>query len=156
MDESGESVDDKFKADLYQREINRVVYLLKSYLRTRLLKITRHAKFILSKPELLVRLSGAEAELIASPYVELMDSHLHRSFLNGLPEKMQKLQGKVGEINIVSEPDTDEYIFCRVLESLGNVEISQDIIIPFEAGDIFAVRYQAIEEHLRQGKLQLV
>ena len=144
MDESGESVDDKFKADLYQREINRVVYLLKSYLRTRLLKITRHAKFILSKPELLVRLSGAEAELIASPYVELMDSHLHNSFLVNMPEKMQKLKVKL-EKSILCLSQT------QVIHLLSSVRIPRQRgdfsghHHSLEAGDIFAVRYQAIE-----------
>ncbi len=132
--------------------------MLKSYLRTRLMKITRHAKFIMSSDVLRGRLSNAEKELIAQPYVDLMDNHLQRSFLNDLPKQMQKLQGKVGEISMVSEPDLNEYIFCKVLESLGVVELSPNTSISIEmnAGDIFAVRYNAIQEFLREGKVHLV
>ena len=155
VDESGETVEEKFKSDLYQREIDRVVYMLKSYLRTRLIKITRHAKYILSQPELQARLSEAEAELVAKPYANLVDNHLERSFLNNLPKQLRKLKGKHGELSLVPEPDLNEYIFCHVLESLGQVEIL-DESLDMQAGEIFAVRYNTIKEFLSQGKVHLV
>ena len=155
VDESGETVEEKFKADLYQREINRVIYMLKSYLRTRLLKITRHAKFILSQPELQARLSEAEAELIAQPYANLVENHLNRSFLNNLPKQMRSLKGKHGDLSLVPEPDLNEYVFCHVLESLGQVEIL-DHPVDMDAGEIFALRYDTIREYLSQDKIHLV
>ena len=76
VDQAGETVDEKFKADLYQREINRVVYLLKSYLRTRFLKITRHAKYIMTSPTMMSKLSKKEAELVVIPYVKFTEGKL--------------------------------------------------------------------------------
>jgi GINS complex subunit 4 len=157
VDRAGETIEDKFKADLYQREINRVVYLLKSYLRTRFLKITRHAKFILTSNEMMSRLSKAEAELVVVPYVNLSETHLKSTFLNDLPEKFQGVSDKNGsDPSMIESPNLDEYVFCQVTEDVGQVQVSDDDIIDLNAGDIYAVRYRTIQGFLEEGKVHLV
>jgi|TARA_B110000091_G_C13736813_1_gene441505 hypothetical protein len=157
VDQAGETVEEKFKADLYQREINRVVYLLKSYLRARFLKITRHAKYILSSGEMMSKLSKAEAELVVVPYVNLKETHLKTTFLNDLPEKFQGVSDNTGsDPSMIDSPNLDEYVFCRVLDDIGTLRVSDDQDLELNVGDIYALRYSTIQGLLLQGKLHLV
>ena len=157
VDQAGETVEEKFKADLYQREINRVVYLLKSYLRARFLKITRHAKYILSSGEMMSKLSKAEAELVVVPYVNLKETHLKTAFLNDLPGKFQGVSDNTGsDPSMIDSPNLDEYVFCRVLDDIGTLRVSDDQDLELNVGDIYALRYSTIQGLLLQEKLHLV
>lgn len=159
VDLAGETVEEKFKADLYQMEINRVVYLLKSYLRTRFLKITRHAKFIVTSDEMMSKLSTAEAELVAKPYVNLKETHLRTTFLNDLPEKFQGVaenNNGSSDPSMIDSPNLDEYVFIRVLEDIGLLVLSENETIDLNINDIYVLRYSSIRNLLQQGKLHLV
>ena len=158
MDQAGDTVEAKFKADLYQREINRVTYLLKSYLRARFLKITRHAKYILTSEEMMTKLSRNERELVVVPYVNLKEAHLKSTFLNDLPVKFQGVQDKNGsDPSMIDSPNLDEYVFCHVTEDIGLLKVSEDQDpIDLNVGDIYALRYRSIQDLLQQGKLHLV
>lgn len=158
MDQAGDTVEAKFKADLYQREINRVTYLLKSYLRARFLKITRHAKYILTSEEMMSKLSRNERELVVVPYVNLKEAHLKSTFLNDLPVKFQGVQDKNGsDPSMIDSPNLDEYVFCHVTEDIGLLKVSEDQDpIDLNVGDIYALRYRSIQDLLQQGKLHLV
>ena len=156
MDQAGDTVEAKFKADLYQREINRVTYLLKSYLRARFLKITRHAKYILTSEEMMSKLSRNERELVVVPYVNLKEAHLKSTFLNDLPVKFQGVQDKNGsDPSMIDSPNLDEYVFCRVLEDIGVLMVDDDPI-ELNVGDIYALRYSNIRVLLEENKLHLV
>lgn len=73
--------------NLYKLEIERVEYLLRSYLRTRLLKIDRFYQYILTSEDESERekLSAHELEY-AVKYSKLITKQLNTSFLQFLPK----------------------------------------------------------------------
>ena len=62
----------------YELELERMRWLLRAYLRTRLLKINTHAFTILLSPGLKSRLTAAEVEY-AEGYVTLVEEHVKAS-----------------------------------------------------------------------------
>ena len=60
-----ENVDEALAASLYQMEIDRIKYLLASYLRTRLFKVEHYARHVMSDPELQSRLSKQVGNRVA-------------------------------------------------------------------------------------------
>ncbi|RUS23201.1 hypothetical protein BC937DRAFT_90785 [Endogone sp. FLAS-F59071] len=93
------SVDSKFMCMLYQMEMERVKFLIRSYLRTRLSKIERHTLHILRSDRYRGRLSYDET-LYAEQYHRLVEKHQFSSFLYTLPQAQQKQDERVGGLSM--------------------------------------------------------
>ena len=72
IDKVGATVFENFQANLYQQELNRVKFLLKSYLRTRFFKITQYAAHISADPEQMNRLAHAEQRIAQGPHAVIV------------------------------------------------------------------------------------
>ena len=92
VDDAKEQPDDMeaFGISLYQMEIDRVKYLLASYLRTRLRKIEKFVFHILGSEEEFSKLSSNEVAF-ASKYMEAVERHLKESCLDQIPDKFRGL-----------------------------------------------------------------
>ena len=92
VDDASEQPDDgeAFGISLYQMEIDRVKYLLASYLRMRLRKIEKFVFHILGSEEEFSKLSPNEVEF-ASKYQEAVERHLKESCLDQIPDKFRSL-----------------------------------------------------------------
>eukprot|EP01027_Heterolobosea_sp_BB2_P015760 GEZU01022538.1.p1 GENE.GEZU01022538.1~~GEZU01022538.1.p1 ORF type:complete len:177 (+),score=30.54 GEZU01022538.1:128-658(+) len=113
-----DDVKEAFRANIYQLEVDRVQYLLKSYLRERLKKIEKYAQYILSTKEMKKRLSPQELKF-AEAYLALEQRHFQTSLLDHLPEGFK-------EPGPVMKPQLGAYVYCRVKENVGNIQISDD------------------------------
>ncbi|KAJ1842314.1 GINS complex subunit, partial [Coemansia sp. RSA 2703] len=85
-----------FVGNILQMDVDRVRFLVRSYLRARLVKIEMHAKHYLAEPTYRERLSQAELEY-ARGFVELDVGHVRRSFLDQLPPHLRGLDEVGGE-----------------------------------------------------------
>lgn len=56
---------------------------------------------------------------------------------------------------MVVEPNMDAPVFCKVLETIGHVQIGQDEAL-FEKDGNFFLHYKDIKPLLKQGKVRLV
>lgn len=89
-------------------------------------------------------------------YGELLERHLRRTVLDHLPKDAWK---KLDEPEMIDSPNLDEFVFCKVLES---VEI--DNSMPGEESDIdkhaegtcLIVRYSAIQQLVLEGKIEML
>ncbi|THH14749.1 hypothetical protein EW146_g5628 [Bondarzewia mesenterica] len=84
------SEDEHFRIMLAQTEIERVKFIVRSYLRIRLHKIEKYARYIAATPEIQTRLSQTEVNH-AKRYAKLTEDHFHISVLRSLPEHQQSL-----------------------------------------------------------------
>ncbi|KAI8390965.1 uncharacterized protein BYT42DRAFT_542599 [Radiomyces spectabilis] len=154
MEDMSSTVENKFISMVYQTEIERIKYLVKSYLRTRLHKIE---KFTLQ----LLRTSGYD--LIMSPqeiiyarrYQELLEAHNHESFLHLLPRSQHRQDESHGGLNMVTTADMEAPVFCRVMENVGQVSLGGESQL-LEKGEIYIVRYSDIKHLVQDGRLQLI
>jgi GINS complex subunit 4 len=87
---ASQSDDGNWRSNVYLMELDRINYVLRCYLRTRLEKIELHVIYILKSPEYRQRLSGAEMEF-ARNYADLLQQHFVKSALNNLPSQLRGL-----------------------------------------------------------------
>ncbi|KAJ2855917.1 GINS complex subunit [Coemansia erecta] len=109
-------------ANILQMDVDRAKFLVRSYLRTRLDKIERHARHYLSEPKYRERLAQSELDY-AKGFVELDNGHVRRSFLDQLPPHLRGLEEVSAEgLDMVTRPDVDEAVFCRVRATVGEFQ----------------------------------
>ncbi|CAK4674431.1 hypothetical protein LEN26_000184 [Aphanomyces euteiches] len=140
-----------FANKLYQMEIDRIKYMLASYLRIRLMKIEQHTIHILNESQ--DKLSQGEVEY-AQQYHALYVSHCNDLILSKFPEDQQKLD----EDHMVDAPDLDAFVFCQSTEDIGNVQIDDRGAEHVNArkDDRHVLRYCVIRSLVEQGKMKLL
>ncbi|KAI7904921.1 uncharacterized protein BX663DRAFT_501044 [Cokeromyces recurvatus] len=143
-----------FESMVYQTEVERIKYLLKSYLRVRLFKIEKLTLYILRQPNLREILSPQEIDY-ARRYQELVESHNHKTFLHQLPRSQHKQDEVFVDMSMVVEPNLNAPVFCQILDNIGHVEIDGDNVL-FELRDIYILRYNDIRSYLREKKVKLI
>ncbi|KAF7795921.1 hypothetical protein EIP86_007088 [Pleurotus ostreatoroseus] len=91
------SEDEHFRIMLVQTEVERVMFVVRSYLRTRIQKIEKFARFICMTPEIHEKLSQGELDY-ALQYVKILDTILTNSVLQSLPPPQQGLDDQTADI----------------------------------------------------------
>lgn len=81
MEERVATPDEIFTAGLYQMDIDRVRYSLARYLRARILKIEHSADYIMSKMDVLDRLSSQEKTFVTKLF-NLNNSYMEEAYFN--------------------------------------------------------------------------
>ncbi len=146
---SSESASERARGNIYQMELDRIKFSLASYLRCRLRKLERHARFISNTPELHGRLSPAELGYLQR-YQQLADSALQRLFLGRLPEHLRGLS----EPDMRDEPDLDQYVFA-LLQDKAVVQDNQERL-ELALGDLVAIKYRVVQELVLQRRAILM
>ncbi|KAI8067761.1 hypothetical protein BC940DRAFT_273699 [Gongronella butleri] len=158
MDHMSSNLENKFVSMLYQTEIERIRYLIKSYLRTRLHKIETYTLELLRRPDLQDIMSEQEIAF-ARRYQELVEAYNHDSFLHHLPPTQHKQDERTDELDMVVTANLEAPVFCRVLEDIGTVQWMVDDTeetTELDKGNTFIIRYQAIKDLLQEGRVQLI
>jgi len=118
---------DKLLDDIMWMEVNRVKYLLREYLRTRLMKIEAHALHCAVHGETWDALSEDERRYVTG-YVGAVEEH-SKSVLNELPESYRDLdkENSTGEetaetSNMIPRPNLDGIAFFRIREDVASYQ----------------------------------
>ncbi|KAK9672305.1 hypothetical protein RND81_12G091200 [Saponaria officinalis] len=150
---------DPLIVSIYQMDLNRALYLLKSYLRIRLHKIEKDVIHI-SKTDLWDRLSEQEQRFTKRCY-DSMKNYVDESVLSKLPIGYQsnlKQSNASEEDDMVPEPNLDTFVFCKSEGSIGSIPLddSADEIVDLVAGDLYVLRYKSIKTYVENGQIDLV
>mmetsp|Transcript_18504 Transcript_18504/g.30165 ORF Transcript_18504/g.30165 Transcript_18504/m.30165 type:complete len:224 (-) Transcript_18504:1318-1989(-) len=164
MDEQQEMIDELrehsgkvFQITMYQMELDRIKYIVAEYLRTRLLKIQKFTLYILADAEVQGRLSAAELGF-AKKFVDLEASHFANSALQRLPSAFRD----IAEEEMITKPDMDKFVFCRVERELGEVEAydaEHELLnrtVELNKGEVYAMRYRHISSFIPEGDISLI
>nr|POE65348.1 dna replication complex gins protein sld5 [Quercus suber] len=174
-----------FTLVILQTELERLRYLLRSFLRARIAKVGldplpvpnhEYAKVVLastdtpdqidkypihtrslalSNPDFLSRL---EQQYLQS-HQALLSSHYHASFLSSFPSQLQKLDDTQGGVSMIDHPDQESAVFCRVIKDAGTVEIYADTgssAVEMTRGDIWLLRWSSVKPAVERGDVELV
>lgn len=145
-------------AYLKKTELNRLNYLVRAYFRTRLLKIESRTRWILADGEVRSRLSVDELQY-AEKYVSLLNGHFCASFLNMLPDRLRTVDDTDGEVDMVTQPDFDRFVFCRVEETVGRkvvADTADEDPMNLERGDLFCLRYRPVRDLVQSKAIRLL
>lgn len=151
-----------FKVSLHSMEIDRIRYVVSSYLRCRLQKIEQFTSHILEeektrKDEDPSKLSPEEFNF-AREYAENMESHLRSLALRHMPQNLQTLDTKQTAVR----PNLDKYVFLQVNESTDGVLVEEETldtgeeIVDLEKGDQHIMRYRPILPLVNSGAVSLI
>ncbi|XP_066878823.1 DNA replication complex GINS protein SLD5 isoform X1 [Kogia breviceps] len=114
------------KVSIHQMEMERIRFILSSYLRCRLMKIEKFFPHVLEKEK--TRREGEPSSLspeefaFAREYMANTESYLKKVALKHMPPNLQK----VDLLRAVPKPDLDSYVFLRVKERQENILVEPE------------------------------
>lgn len=151
-----------FVSSIYKFELERIRFVLCSYLRTRLQKIEKYVVHILEEEAARgvggeSRLSSEELEN-AKEYADNMDSLMTSLVLQHMPPNLKKIDRK----KAVPRPNVESYVFIKALEPVSGVAID-----PEEAGadrdtiDLspdsqYILRYRPVSTLIHSGAARMI
>ncbi|XP_067401646.1 DNA replication complex GINS protein SLD5 [Emydura macquarii macquarii] len=150
------------KVSIHRMEIERIRYVLSSYLRCRLVKIEKFFPHILEKEK-----SRAEGEpsvlspeefAFAKEYMANTETYLRTVALRHMPPNLQK----VDLLKLVPKPNLDSFVFLRVQERQENILVEpetdeqREYAIDLEEGSQHLIRYKTIAPLVASGAVQLI
>ena len=152
---------------LYQMDLERIKFVLKSFLRCRLGKIEKgwaefwpNCSTQTRSDYLQTKLATFEREYLQS-FASNLVSSLQESVLDRIPDKMASLDDEemhwTGARPVASN-QPDSHVICKVKTDLG--EIILDPITrataPLQTNDIFVLQYSVIKQFLESGDVELI
>lgn len=158
IDKQSNSIESHFQAQLLSMELERVKYMLQSYLRIRLWKIQKFHQHLMESAKDRDLLSEGE-QFFLEKYNEMVLQHLHTSFLKDLSEQLQSTTGSDGfRVNMVPQPDLGQFVCCRVKEDVGNFQIDEDAAegVALSKGLVLVLPYRPIRPLLLTEKVELI
>ncbi|KAF9594638.1 hypothetical protein IFM89_034260 [Coptis chinensis] len=151
---------DPLTISLYQMDLDRSQFLLRSYLRIRLYKIEKYMIYISKTTDMWNRLSEQEQKF-AKRCIDDMEKHLTQSVLSRLPfgyQSMMKQSISSEEDDLVPEPQLDTFVFCKSKGSLGAFQLDEsgDEIVDLVADDLYVLRYKSVKPLIENGQIDIV
>ncbi|EME84540.1 uncharacterized protein MYCFIDRAFT_195556 [Pseudocercospora fijiensis CIRAD86] len=152
-----------FTLVILQTELERMKFLLRSYLRTRIAKVDKYPIHYMqlqtgqqeeSPNDRDPVLSTLESQYL-SAHQALLTNHYKSSFLKQFPANLQKLDDTGGGVSMIDKPDDDTAVFCRVLRDCF-VERPVYGGIDMVRGDIWVLRWSTIREKVKIGDVELI
>ncbi|XP_052607803.1 DNA replication complex GINS protein SLD5 isoform X3 [Peromyscus californicus insignis] len=150
------------KVSIHRMEMERIRYVLSSYLRCRLMKIEKFFPHILEKektrPSEEPSILSPEEFVFVKEYMDHTETHLKNVALKHMPPNLQK----VDLLRAVRKPDLDSYVFLRVKERQENILVEpeadeqRDYVIDLEEGSQHLIRYKTIAPLVASGAVQLI
>ena len=152
-DVENKTEESSFTIHFYQMEVDRIKYMIASYLRTRLFKIEQFPLFCNQDLDMRSKCSPQELEFLRK-YVDLAEEHVSDIALNHMPEMLRQLDAP----EMVTSPDLDHFVFCQNLEDLGQLNIDSKGLesIQMDQHDRHVLRYRVIQPFLAQDQVKLI
>lgn len=156
MDENMKTLDkNDFRYIAHKMELERVRYVITSYLRTRLKKIEMFTNYILvenSVDDENKRLSDQEVRF-ASEFQQGISSHFSQVALQYMPPNLQSADEK----QMIVRPNLLSHIYLRANVDVASVVVgADDEEVDLVAGSQHIIPYQLISDLVLSGKVQLI
>eukprot|EP00484_Ammonia_sp_Unknown_P018938 CAMPEP_0197025746 /NCGR_PEP_ID=MMETSP1384-20130603/5973_1 /TAXON_ID=29189 /ORGANISM="Ammonia sp." /LENGTH=300 /DNA_ID=CAMNT_0042454317 /DNA_START=93 /DNA_END=995 /DNA_ORIENTATION=+ len=138
--------------DWYKKEMQRIRYILHSYLRVRLWKIQRYLLHILSDADAYNRLSAAEQKF-ATAYSDIGETHFKNCFLRDLPTKYRSIT----DPEMFVRPNLNQFVVIKANENRDDIMIEDNKHhVQLQKGNIFVSRYHNFRSHIASGSVDLI
>ncbi|KAJ7186785.1 hypothetical protein C8R46DRAFT_1157963 [Mycena filopes] len=150
------SEEEHIRIMLAQTEVERVKFIVRSYVRTRLFKIENYARFIIANEEVQTRITTAERDY-ASRHAHLIDRHFYSSVLQSLPESQAGLDDIPNFIMppMVTEPDTTRAVFAHARKNT-IARTPEGKTVDLAKGSLTLLSFAAVSDLVSSGDVELV
>ncbi|CAL5224587.1 g7294 [Coccomyxa viridis] len=145
---------------IWRLELARAKHVMRAYLRTRLHKLETCCAAVLADQSMQTRLSQRELQYAQDLFLE-SGKYMRDNILKDFPPEFRATtkQSNVSETyDMMTRPDMDKYVFMRVLEDRGAVELDADgeDVAELMKDDLYVVRYNPIKDLLRDDWVELI
>ncbi|XP_030848495.1 DNA replication complex GINS protein SLD5-like [Strongylocentrotus purpuratus] len=152
-----------FRIIVHKMEIDRIRYVLSSYLRIRLRKIEKFVHHTLHKestrgpdePNML----SPEEFTFAKEFAESLESNSNTVVLRHMPPNLQSLDKQ----KLVPKPNLDSYVFLRANERQEQILIEPELedeqnaeVVDIDAGSQYIMRYRPMGSLVASGAVSLI
>lgn len=161
MMDTSTSEEEHFRLNLVQLDADRAKWLLRSFLRARLVKLEKYAMYISKNQSEHTRLSDLELGYVKR-YEQLMSEHFQSTVLQFLPEPMRGLDdpppGGASSTpgGMITAPRLDEPVFLYCRRDGGMLPMPDGASIPLLPGTVHVIPYRAAEPLLLRGHAELL
>ncbi|XP_061527467.1 DNA replication complex GINS protein SLD5 [Phycodurus eques] len=150
------------KAGIHRMEIDRIRFVLCSYVRSRLQKIEKFFPHVLEKEKSRSKgepsLLSPEEFAFAKEYAGNTEDHMKSAALSHMPPILQTLD----MLKAVPAPCLDSFVFLRVKERQENILVEpetddqREYVVDLEEGSQHLMRYRTIAPLISSGAAQLI
>ncbi len=153
---------------ILQTDLSRTQYIIRSLLRQRLAKLTKHAMHYLTLDDKSTLLSAQEQSFLQN-HQSLLSNLYGASFLSAFPAQLQRLDDNAGGLNMVEGPDGKKAVFIRCLaERWGSDPLFEDYdadddegagergALAMRRGQVWVVRWEDVQKGVEKGALELL
>ncbi|XP_015609842.1 DNA replication complex GINS protein SLD5 [Cephus cinctus] len=145
------------KSLIHQMEINRIRFIISSYLRCRLEKIEQYAMHILTEEAQRGREDGylSSDELrFAKDYLSSIELLFRTLALQHMPNVLQKFEIETMTV----KPNIHAHVFLRANKRITGIIVpgTVDEEVDFEEGSQHIVQYSAVADLVKNGDIQLI
>lgn len=147
--------DERFYLNIMRLEMERVKYMLKAYLRSRIIKIEKHLLYIVEKDQANL-LSQAEMDYAWTLY-EAKKDHFNNEFFGKISKKLNMMQeGQDIPDKMITKPNPKEFVFVRFLVSIPKYTILEHIDIEVKEDKIYFLPFDQVKYLLKKGEAELI
>lgn len=143
---------------IYETEVERVSFLLRSYLRTRILKIQKQALFLARDEDAQSRLSEPEATF-AAQYAALYQRHVDReAWALGDTSRVPETLKQISNVSqLATPPNLETHVFCVATRDCPPFPVSDGStdIIELLRGQVALLPYAPLRPLLEDGSVLL-
>ncbi|CAH6720836.1 DNA replication complex GINS protein Sld5p [[Candida] jaroonii] len=149
--------DFKLQLMIIETDIERLNYLVRSYLRVRLSKID---KFSIHYIDMIStnrdsKLLSFEEQSYISRHFKLMTDLYNGSFLKKVPQDLAYLDTDSG-ISMIVKPEIDQLVFIKVNKGDIVLELEDDDELELIPGGIYIVKYSLVRRYVDIGDIELI
>ncbi|KAJ7086486.1 hypothetical protein B0H15DRAFT_844927 [Mycena belliarum] len=150
------SEEDHIRIMLAQTEVERVKFIVRSYVRTRLFKIENYARYIIANEVVQRRITAAERDY-ASRHAHLIDRHFYSSVLQSLPESQAGLDDVPSFIMppMITEPETTRAVFAHARKDT-IARTPEGKTVDLAQGSLTLLSFAAVADLVASGDVELV
>lgn len=156
------SSDFKLQLMIMETNIERIAYLLRLYIRTRLAKLDNFTIYYInesadeSNEHRIALLSPAERTYMHKHF-KILTQLYNTSFLNKLPNFLQLLDDTTGGETMIETPNLDQPVFIKVLcEDPIVLTLEGDDELTLTKNGIYVVKYRLIKLYVQIGDIALI
>ncbi|KIY44681.1 GINS complex, Sld5 component [Fistulina hepatica ATCC 64428] len=150
------SEDEHLRITLAQMEIERVKFIVRSYVRTRLFKIEKYARHIMLNEDVQRRITAAERDH-ASRHAQLSERHFYNSVLQSLPPSQAHLDDEpVFTPSMVTQSDLTRPVFVRARKDCEPIVLPDGTTLQMPKNHISLTPYNVVSHLVERGDVELV
>lgn len=147
--------DVKLELLIVETELERIKFLIRAYLRVRLLKIDNAMEYYQSSPLDRMNMSQTERMYLNKHYALLKNLYNHQ-FMSTFPDSLKQMNDSSGSASMVQEPNMDHPVFVRVVKDTGRKIVIGGDSVKLRKGSIVVIKYSIIFKYVESGDVVFI